>query len=207
MILIDALEPAEWLEPGAKQVRQLGGGVRMARRTAWLAQFGLMRFYLWLVSRRVVQPDAPGDWVASFRKLPRELLPTVRTFWSQPKSFRALADQIESLPESSAQVAATGGLGHIPLVVLSAGNASPVRLKGHQCAAQLSTRGVHIVAHQSGHWIQLDQPQLVVAAIRQVIEACRPQSASPMPAATEHQAGGSTKSVWRRDTFSGLQAS
>jgi pimeloyl-ACP methyl ester carboxylesterase len=43
----------------------------------------------------------------------------------------------------------------------------------HAAAAQRSSRGVHLIAHGSGHWIQLDQPALVVAAIRQVVEHYR----------------------------------
>jgi pimeloyl-ACP methyl ester carboxylesterase len=39
--------------------------------------------------------------------------------------------------------------------------------------AGLSSRSRHIVAHESGHHIQLDQPDVVIDAIRQVVEAVR----------------------------------
>lgn len=35
---------------------------------------------------------------------------------------------------------------------------------------QLSTCGMHIIAEHSGHDIHLDEPELVVTAIRQVVE-------------------------------------
>ena len=38
---------------------------------------------------------------------------------------------------------------------------------------QLSTNGTQIIAEQSGHYVQNDQPDLVVQAIRQVVEAAR----------------------------------
>jgi pimeloyl-ACP methyl ester carboxylesterase len=41
-----------------------------------------------------------------------------------------------------------------------------------ELAAQ-SSNGKRIVAEKSGHYIQLDQPELVIDAIRQVIEAAR----------------------------------
>jgi hypothetical protein len=39
--------------------------------------------------------------------------------------------------------------------------------------AALSTRSEHVLAQQSGHFIQLDQLGLVVGAIQQVVEAAR----------------------------------
>jgi pimeloyl-ACP methyl ester carboxylesterase len=39
--------------------------------------------------------------------------------------------------------------------------------------AQLSTRGRHIIAKNSGHYIQLDRPDIVVDAVRQVINQVR----------------------------------
>ena len=43
----------------------------------------------------------------------------------------------------------------------------------HADLAKESPQGVHIVAHESGHAIQLDQPELVIDAIRQVVEKVR----------------------------------
>jgi pimeloyl-ACP methyl ester carboxylesterase len=37
-----------------------------------------------------------------------------------------------------------------------------------------STTATAIVARSSGHWVQLDEPELVVAAIRTLIDAHRP---------------------------------
>jgi len=39
--------------------------------------------------------------------------------------------------------------------------------------ARLSSQGVLTVVENSGHWIQLDQPALVIEAIRQVVEHAR----------------------------------
>ena len=77
-------------------------------------------------------------------------------------------------------------LGDRPLVVLTAGEKSgpgvseevdaqmaAVWLDMHAENARLSSNGVHVVAKQSGHYIQLEEPQLVVAAIREVVHASR----------------------------------
>ena len=74
-------------------------------------------------------------------------------------------------------------LGDIPLVVLTAGrrDASPlppdiaerldqVRLKTQKELLWLSSNSTHINAEESGHSIQKDQPELVIEAIRRVVE-------------------------------------
>jgi pimeloyl-ACP methyl ester carboxylesterase len=79
-------------------------------------------------------------------------------------------------------------LGDMPLVVLSARGKEPIppefkpeqetalRLKviaGHEMASHLSTNSAHAIADHSGHFIQLDAPRLVVASVKQVVEAVR----------------------------------
>jgi DNA-binding transcriptional regulator YbjK len=44
--------------------------------------------------------------------------------------------------------------------------------KLHAALANESPQGVHIIAHGSGHVIQLDDPKLVTDTIRQVVEKC-----------------------------------
>jgi pimeloyl-ACP methyl ester carboxylesterase len=188
MVLVDSIHPNEWLEPDAETQRKMRLGIRLARRTARLARLGGMRFYFWLIARRAVQPTAPSEWVASLQKMPRELLPALRAIWSEAKPYLTLADQIEALHVSAAQVAEADVPHDVPLVVLSAGNAEARRLREAAATAKRSSRGVHIVAQGSGHWIQLDQPELIIAAIRQIVEQYRQtgglRSASVQPGST-----------------------
>ena len=80
-------------------------------------------------------------------------------------------------------------MGDTPLVVLSAGarEAVPVDIaeRHNQVLLDmigelmgLSTNSTHIIAEESGHAIQRDQPDLVIDAIRQVVEAVRNQGES-----------------------------
>jgi len=76
-------------------------------------------------------------------------------------------------------------LGDLPLIVLSHGKAQHMpglsvevnrefEQTWHQMQnelAQQSARGKRIVAEKSGHYIQLDQPELVIESIREVVEA------------------------------------
>jgi pimeloyl-ACP methyl ester carboxylesterase len=72
-------------------------------------------------------------------------------------------------------------LGDLPLIVLTRGipdetgpNAKSLEedhRRDHQALASMSSRGKLIVAGHSGHHIQLQQPELVVASIRDVLSA------------------------------------
>lgn len=113
------------------------------------------------------------------------------------------------LEASSAQVRqarAVSPFPPIPLTVLSAGR--PVFPRGlssdqqanlrqmlhelHANLARLSPKGKQVIAERSDHFIQEDQPELVVEAIREVVEAARAElsdkpsagtvTAAPLPA-------------------------
>jgi pimeloyl-ACP methyl ester carboxylesterase len=46
-------------------------------------------------------------------------------------------------------------------------------LAAHEQMAHLSTNSAHVVAERAGHFVQLDTPALVVASVKQVVEAVR----------------------------------
>jgi pimeloyl-ACP methyl ester carboxylesterase len=46
-------------------------------------------------------------------------------------------------------------------------------MEEHRDLARLSSKGRHIVASRSGHWIQFDEPELVVTAVREVVDQAR----------------------------------
>ncbi|MDE2169741.1 MAG: alpha/beta hydrolase [Sphingomonadales bacterium] len=78
-------------------------------------------------------------------------------------------------------------LGSLPLVILTRGNGSDLPglsaqenakadaawREGHDRLAALSTAGSNTIVPRSGHFIQLDQPDAVIAAIRQLLERLR----------------------------------
>jgi len=183
LVLIDPLLASEWLKPSEAQMRMRGRGVRLARRGALLARFGVVRFALKLFTggaRRVPQAIArvtssgSGEsqisrLVGEVGKMPREVWPMVTTHWCLPKSFEGLAAALEALPHSSAEAASLVLPASIPLTILSAANSTPAQRAEREALAKRSVRGQHLVAAKSGHWIHLDEPALVVDAIRDLI--------------------------------------
>jgi pimeloyl-ACP methyl ester carboxylesterase len=59
----------------------------------------------------------------------------------------------------------------MPLVVLSAGERTARWLAADAALARASSKGRHIVAPHGGHWVHLDHPELVIQAIRDVLDA------------------------------------
>lgn len=107
------------------------------------------------------------------RKLPSPIVPIVRGFWSEPKSFISLGQHVAALSVSAAQAAAMKSFGDLPLVVVSGDHHPAPYADWQRDLAQLSSRGVQLLAGDCGHWIHLDRPELVTEAIRQVVAAAR----------------------------------
>jgi pimeloyl-ACP methyl ester carboxylesterase len=87
------------------------------------------------------------------------------------RKLREGVDPAEALRESNAVTA----YGALPLVVLGHG-APPLNakfLEAQDAEAALSTDAVDAIARRSGHYIQRDQPGVVVAAVLGVVAAVR----------------------------------
>ncbi len=111
------------------------------------------------------------------------------------KNLAAMQAEIAVVADHFATVRAAQitTLGNLPLVVLSHGKTQQVpglsaevnrefEQTWQQMQSELtaqSSRGKRIVAEKSGHFIQLDQPELVIDAIREVVEAIHLRSSAP----------------------------
>jgi pimeloyl-ACP methyl ester carboxylesterase len=186
LVLIDPLAVDDWLRPSQTQMDMLRHAVRLSRRGALLARLGVVRIALGLFSggaRRIPKliakvssgrgESAVNRLVGEVGKMPPETWPIVQEHWCQPKSFQGMAQYLESLPATSAEVAALGRLGPIPVTIVSASNSNPAQLAERGRITAASPHGKHVVVPDSGHWIHLDAPQVVIQAIREMVEAIR----------------------------------
>lgn len=187
LVLLDPPHPSEWHPDGPweKQI-MLRHGARLSRRGAWCARLGINRFLLTLLTAgftrgpRAAMTTLSGRAVSvasrivgEIRKLPRETHPVLKALWSQPKCFESMAAHLEALPAMCAEVAKVsqpGVLGDLPLVLITGNQHSREVVRLQEEVATLSTRGRHLLATNSGHWIQLDQPELVVEVLRKMLE-------------------------------------
>jgi pimeloyl-ACP methyl ester carboxylesterase len=122
---------------------------------------------------------------------PVESLPPAVQQFARATSFRAAgyqaaADEIIHIRESASEVRSSRRKLTIPVVVVTGGRGADENWRQLQRdQASLSARGCLMIAEQSGHVVPIDQPEVVVDAIRTVVETVRghdvPLCATPAP--------------------------
>ena len=127
-----------------------------------------------------------------FSELPSDSVDEALAILSSTRQLYESADETSSIGESfEEQLAAPMLLGDKPLIVLTAG---PLQLEGiglsqeqmdqmdeahtqtQAALVQGSQNSEQIIAEDSGHYIHLEQPDLVIDAIRQDVDAARNSS-------------------------------
>jgi pimeloyl-ACP methyl ester carboxylesterase len=78
-----------------------------------------------------------------------------------------------ALERDRSEIAAAEVAHHIPVTVISSGDLPPGQMEAHRRLAGASAAGRHLLAAKSSHWVQFDEPDLIVAAVRRLID--RPQ--------------------------------
>jgi pimeloyl-ACP methyl ester carboxylesterase len=184
IVLLDP--PSDWHAVAPRQARLLRGAIQLSRLGALLARVGIVRACLALLTGGA--PGVPRNFVRVFgptaartlerlvgevRKLPPEVYPVVQALWCEPKCFRSMACHLAALEETAAFVGGITSLPGVPLIVISSGDRSAETIESHRQLTRLSPQSRHIVATGSGHWIQFDARDLVVGAVRDVVEQAR----------------------------------
>ena len=190
LLLVDP--PVEWLSMTPQHARLLWGGRQLSRVGALLAHLGIVRACLALLTGGA--PGAPRRFVKVFgstaartlerlvgevRKLPPAVHPVVQALWCQPKCFHAMADHLLAFQRDWASIAAVDPPRAIPTVVISSRDQPADQLAAHRRLADASVHGRHLVAARSAHWIQFDEPELIVAIVRELVESERVGEGTP----------------------------
>jgi pimeloyl-ACP methyl ester carboxylesterase len=176
LVLVD---PAiEWLIPDAARAYRLRRAQRLARVGTWLAHVGVPRACLALLIGGA--PTAPQRFsrlfgqtaaqtlarlVGEVRKLPPDTYPMMQEFWSQPKCYRAMEEHLGALERDGAVIARIETPATIPTIVISSGNQPQEQIDAQRMLADASHSGRHVVAARSTHWVQFDQPELIIDAV------------------------------------------
>ena len=191
LVLVDPLDPAEWTPITDEQRRIIRHGIRLSRRGALAAKFGVVRLCLnlLLAGNQIVPRLAAKLWsgdasqvtnriAGQVQKMPAETWPLVAAHWKNPKSFEGMARHFQALAESAHELSRVQPL-NVPITMLvGRQNEHPADPKEY--ARRLSPQTRLIFAEKSGHWIQLDEPELVVRAIvdlRETTQRLEPASA------------------------------
>jgi len=182
LVLVDPVSLAYWASGSQTSADQIFAAARLSRRGAVLARIGLVRIALsvlnaggrWFpryVGRAAARQGsgAMQNLAAQVAKLPSELRSTVRAHWSRPKGFFAMAEYLESLPACAAAGLKMRVPASIPVTILSAGNATIEELRERDEWAGQSERGCHLKVPGTGHWLQLEKPELIAGVVREMV--------------------------------------
>ncbi len=174
LVLVDAVRPADWSPLSDARRDTLARGIRLSRRGSRLARIGLVGWCLrsllagsrWLP--KAVGGAASGRGLEVMKrlagevgKMPRELWPMIVDHWSQPESFLGMAAHLESLPECARETREAPPLEGIPVIAITPAGAPPPDPVG--------TNDLNVTAVATGHWIHLDEPELIVRAVSDLI--------------------------------------
>lgn len=189
IVFVDAAHPDDWVNPSAKEQAQIDRGLLLCRRGAAASRLGaahvvavLGSIGMFTIARLIAKAVSLGNLsredegiLAPMWKLPAQARKPLRQFWTSEKFYAALGNQIEWIRQSAAEAleASKDGYGDLPLVTISCTNPGDYRIKQQDALARLSTRGQHIMAANSGHWIPLDEPRIVIEAIQDVVSQHR----------------------------------
>jgi pimeloyl-ACP methyl ester carboxylesterase len=192
LVLIEPAIPEEWADPTPEQQALILRGVQLCRYGASAARSGIAglvsllvklralpaaRAMVAIVSRGSLRRDDEGI-LAPIWKLPPEARRVLGRMWTQPKFFQALGSQIEHVCDSAQELLREAGeaLGNFPVIVVSSATAHERRIAADLALAQRSRQGRHILAPDSGHWVPLDAPRVVIDAIAETVQRVRATS-------------------------------
>jgi pimeloyl-ACP methyl ester carboxylesterase len=183
LVLVDPAGATEWADPSEALRATRARGMFLSHVGQALARLGVVRFALNLAVSgagtvpRFIARASSGRGGAAFtermlgevRKLPPEAWKSVQAHWSDPKSFRTAALSLSALPATAAAVLREAEKIEAPMIVLSAGNSSPAQRADHERLARTARYGRLEIVEDSGHWMMLDRPDVVVRAIRDLL--------------------------------------
>lgn len=155
VVLVDSMNP--------KQITQSPTAQSQSQPFSWkvlLARFGVARL---LVKLPALAPAMPPGQEAYY------------PLYIRPTSFQMEANEFGGIQASAAQAAAVQSFGDLPLIVLTAklNYQLPNWQELQAELPQLSSNSQQLFAENSGHNIQVEEPESAIAAIVKMVELVR----------------------------------
>jgi pimeloyl-ACP methyl ester carboxylesterase len=164
VVLIDSMapDPAAATAPAAPPPPAAAGAVSGLSIATLPARIGVLRLLAGPLGLTAgLPPEVAGAYVA------RQVT---------PRAFQTSVDEFWGIAESLAQAGTVSSFGAVPLIVLSRGrDLDPAWQRRQTDLLRLSSESQQLIADESGHNIQLDQPGAAVGAIVQLVEQIRRQ--------------------------------
>lgn len=199
VVLVDPMRTEEWPPANESQRALLERGIRMAGYGVPVARFGLARLATTSLlcrsgraSRAFSRAAGNGGIHVMQRitcevgKMPRAVWPIVAAHWASPKYYRGLAAHLEAVPATVVEMQTAEVVEGMPVVLLTPASAEPL------CSDRLQRIGPgvrQVIAEKSGHWVHLDEPELVLETIRSMVEQVSHTQVPPVAGSYRAEAG------------------
>jgi pimeloyl-ACP methyl ester carboxylesterase len=181
MVLVDPMRCEEWPPLDPSKQSQLDLGRRLIRYAVPIARCGLARLAVTSLlcrsgrlSAQLAKATGTGGRHVLQRvtqevsKMPRKVWPVVAAHWSRPGFYAGMREHIESIPATVKEMHAAEPIREIPVTVLTPGRSTPLT---EEYLERIGNCVRQVIAPASAHWIHLDEPGLVIDAIRSMVAA------------------------------------
>jgi pimeloyl-ACP methyl ester carboxylesterase len=183
VVLLDAMRPEDWPPVNETSAAMVARGIRLTGIGVWFARWGAARLVITSllcrsgrISGAMVRATGKGGMhildrvTCEVGKMPREVWPIVAAHWSSPKYYRGMAAHLRAIPTTVREMHDASPVEEIPVVLLTAGTAEPLSADSLR---RIGPEAQQRIAQRSGHWVHLDEPELVLETIRAMVEDVR----------------------------------
>lgn len=158
IVLIESMSPGQMTQP-AEIAAQTPSSSSGSSLPSLAARIGLVR----LLSAQFITQGLPPETQAAYT-----------AFSVTPRFVQAWSDEGASIQDSLAQAATVTSFGDLPVIVLTGAlDQSPGWQTMQAELLELSSNSRQVLAENSGHNIQIDQPEAAVAAILEMVAQLR----------------------------------
>lgn len=180
IVLVDPMRCEEWPPLDPEKQQMLDRGARLSNFAIPIARVGLVRlavtslFCRGRVAERLAGAAGDGGKHVLGRiksevgKMPAEVWPIVAAHWSRPDFYAGLRSHVAAVPDTVREMQNAEPIRRIPVLLLTPGNSLPL---SEDCLCRIGDNVRQLIAHESAHWIHLDEPELVIESIREIVGA------------------------------------
>ena len=180
-VLVDAMRTDEWPPVDESQRKLLDRGVQLTQWGVAVAYTGLARLttmsffrrsgrFTNLFTRATGGHNVLERVTSELNKMPPAVWPIVAAHWSNPAYFRGMTAHIQGVPATVTEMLDATPIVGIPVVLLTPGHPKAISNADLQ---KIGPAAEQLIAEKSGHWVHLDEPELVIEQIREMITAVR----------------------------------
>ena len=175
-VLVDAMRTNEWPPVDESQQKVLDRGVQLTQWGIPIAYFGLARLttmsffcrsgrFTNLFTRVTGGHSVLERLTSELNKIPKEVWPIVAAHWSNPAFFRGMTAHILGVPGTVTEMLDATPIVGKPVVLLTPGHPKAI---SDADLRKIGPDATQLIAERSGHWVHLDEPELVIEQIRNV---------------------------------------